>query len=42
MIKIFFFRELKLPESCINNNDNIEIKGFKFDSLTEELREKRY
>ncbi|CAI6351350.1 unnamed protein product [Macrosiphum euphorbiae] len=33
--------ELQLPESCINNVDNVEVKGFKFDSLTEELREKR-
>jgi len=36
------FRELQLPESCINNVDNVEVKGFKFDSLTEEFREKRY
>jgi len=36
------FRELQLPESCINNVDNVEVKGFKFESLTEELREKRY
>jgi len=45
MILIFIcmlFRELKLPESCLNNEDNVEVKGFKFDSLTEELREKRY
>jgi hypothetical protein len=40
--KIYIFRELQLPESCLNNKDDVEVKGFKFDSLTEELREKRY
>lgn len=35
-------RELKLPNSCVNNEDDVEVKGFKFDCLAEELREKRY
>lgn len=34
-------RELQLPDSCTKNEDDVEVKGFKFDSLTEELREKR-
>jgi len=41
-LNCILFRELQLPESCINNVDNVEVKGFKFDSITEELREKRY
>jgi len=34
-------QKLELPATCISNKDNVEVKGFKFDSLTEELREKR-
>lgn len=42
ILKCILHRELQLPESCLNNEDNVEVKGFKFDSLTEQLREKRY
>lgn len=37
----YFIRELQLPDSCKKNEDDVEVKGFKFGSLTEELREKR-
>lgn len=41
-LKSILSRELQLPKSCLNNEDNVEVKGFKFESLTEEFREKRY
>ncbi|XP_050423171.1 beta-ureidopropionase [Adelges cooleyi] len=33
--------KLEVPESCINNKENVEVKGYKFHCQAEELREKR-